>query len=271
MTLNINILIYSDILLIIGKKFMIKKGYTLAEVLITLTVLGVIAVILIPGIVNKIQDRITVAKVQRYVGIINNILERIYVTEPPFNSRANSSYADRFNNDKYFVDLFKNNLKGAQIITDRSYHGYKNLWGRPSYIIDFHYQSGQGTYFLKLKDGGLLSIKLTDPKGYTHPYCGSNRNCTMYGVILIDINGKKGKNRLGYDIFAFTFGPPGINLYKPEANDNGGNAYYSTKVPGDCNFMTGSSDSALAGLSCGFWIMRHKNMNYKYKNVSSEW
>ena len=49
-----------------------KKAFTLAEILITLSILGVVAAITIPTIINKNSEKITVAKVKKIYATLNN-------------------------------------------------------------------------------------------------------------------------------------------------------------------------------------------------------
>ena len=42
-----------------------KKAFTLAEVLITLTILGVVAAIAVPNLIRNYQDKVTVTQVKK--------------------------------------------------------------------------------------------------------------------------------------------------------------------------------------------------------------
>ena len=57
-----------------------NKAFTLAETLITLSILGVVAALIIPSIINNWQKRVTITKLQRaYSYIMNNIQETLVV------------------------------------------------------------------------------------------------------------------------------------------------------------------------------------------------
>ena len=45
----------------------IRKGFTLAEVLITLVIIGVIAALMIPALMNKTNEQETVVAVKRHI------------------------------------------------------------------------------------------------------------------------------------------------------------------------------------------------------------
>ena len=49
-----------------------KNGFTLAEVLITLVIIGVIAALTIPNLMQKYQEQTTVKKVQKFYSTLSN-------------------------------------------------------------------------------------------------------------------------------------------------------------------------------------------------------
>ena len=51
-----------------------KKAFTLAEVLITLGIIGIVAAMTLPTVVNKYQERVTVTKVKKFYSLINQVL-----------------------------------------------------------------------------------------------------------------------------------------------------------------------------------------------------
>ena len=52
-----------------------KKAFTLAEVLITLTIIGIIAALTIPNLMQKWQDQHTVSAVKEAYAILNNAVK----------------------------------------------------------------------------------------------------------------------------------------------------------------------------------------------------
>ena len=53
-----------------------SKGFTLAEILITLSILGVVAVITIPNIIQKQKERIYVTRLKLAYSILSNAAEQ---------------------------------------------------------------------------------------------------------------------------------------------------------------------------------------------------
>ena len=58
---------------------MYKKGFTLAEILIALTLIGVIAAVTLPGILGDTQHRDIRAKVQKAYNTLNNAYSLAYI------------------------------------------------------------------------------------------------------------------------------------------------------------------------------------------------
>ncbi len=75
--------------------------------------------------------------------------------------------------------------------------------------------------------------------------------------VRIDINGKKGPNRFGYDVFFFPFYEKGLHLN------------YDKNTCDIKNYYTDMQHTN--GWACSIWIMKKNNMKYKYDSVRSEW
>ena len=54
-----------------------KYAFTLAEVLITIGVIGVVAAMVMPGIVENVQERILIVKLKQTYSILSNGLKRM--------------------------------------------------------------------------------------------------------------------------------------------------------------------------------------------------
>ena len=58
-----------------------KKGFTLAEVLITLSILGIVAAIMIPSTVNRLQDTQQLTGFKRAYSMLENAIQMMYAVE----------------------------------------------------------------------------------------------------------------------------------------------------------------------------------------------
>ena len=111
---------------------------------------------------------------------------------------------------------------------------------------------------MKLKNGMAVSVNVIWTK---------DEYKRGIGTIRVDINGNKGPNSYGYDVFFFVYDDNGIESSKfrsymlAEQGKAGGHKENCSK----------DSTHENAGESCSMWIMKHNNMDYKYRDVRAEW
>ena len=169
------------------RKYSFKKGFTLAEVLITLAIIGIVAALTIPNLVTNYQKKQTISGLKEVYSILNNTVRLSEVENGPM---ANWTFPE-FNNldstgefiKKYYLPYLRSAKMYSRDEFEDEYPKYsvKNLSGE-----------GQGnvSYFhvVFLSNGMLLFFN-----GYG----------TGYFWIYADINGLAGPNRIGRDIFVF--------------------------------------------------------------------
>ena len=252
-------------------------GFTLAEVLITLAILGVVAAIMIPSTMQRVTDRQTVAAVKRAYSLIENALQMSFVIHgDPNQYLIPNGSSDSYSNPQVFVERFNsflayskscgapssdNNCFGdiGDVSDSTFYKVYKNLRNE----IGNQYMSvnGAGVFNGILKNGMFINIQNI----HNRPYLGG-----FFCIFRVDINGKRGPNRYGYDVFFFPATNKGIiNNQTPGITSD----YYGFHFTGTnrCNKSNTSVDVQERGVSCAEWIVKHNNMDYKYRDVSSEW
>jgi len=168
-------------------------GFTLAEVLITLGIIGVVAAITIPGLINNYKAHKLRSSFLKNYSIIQQVFKQME------NDDVSLALSDYAGNSGSFYQTFKNYLAGAQECgTFSKKEGgcykysdsnapYKNLTGNKT-ISKAYFDDGQ----LVLPDGTLLAFE--------QPAKGT------YVWVFADINGYKNPpNKLGYDLFCFQF------------------------------------------------------------------
>ncbi len=154
------------------------KGFTLAEVLITLGIIGIVAAMTLPTIIDKYKKMQTAVAVKKVYTEMIQTIKRAEVDYGEFknwdiNSDANTTYEINlaFGN-KYLQPYFKN-LRPIK-------EGMKNvLW-------DNNGISTSGANFIT-NNGTIISISV--------------HSSIIFA--LIDINGYKKPNKMGNDIFYF--------------------------------------------------------------------
>ena len=162
------------------------KGFTLAEVLITLGIIGVVAAMTIPTLIANAQKHSAVTGLIEADSIINQaIRSSMYDTDESGAGELDTSLSIQEFAEKYFTPY----LKVARICTKMSdgcwktenFNGYYDLAGTK--VTD------SVPYSLVLTNGMIFGFSKID--GY---------NLTS---IVVDINGKSRKNTLGKDVFVF--------------------------------------------------------------------
>ena len=113
------------------------KGFTLAEVLITLGVLGIVIAMTLPTLVQKHKERVLVAKLQKFYSTMN---QAIMLAENVYGER------ETWFEDIYGVDEDGNSLN--QVWFDRYLKKYLNI------LKEEPYKSGIVIYYLV--DGGAF-------------------------------------------------------------------------------------------------------------------
>ena len=165
-----------------------KKAFTLAEVLITLLIIGVIASIVIPGVINDTKEAEFNVGVKKTYADLSNALKMVLIN--------NGNVLD-FANEPALRDDFCNVMtcvakgRGIDVVPGGdAFYRYKN---KAVIEGDFNYSNN---IVAKLNNGTLFLILPVDS------------TCAVWGVnvcakIQIDINGLKGPAMAGKDVYMF--------------------------------------------------------------------
>ncbi len=220
-------------------------GFTLAEVLITLGVIGIVASMTMPNLIQKHKEKETVAKLKKINSILSQALisaiDESGTTVDQWNLEGgDSKNGSQILADNYFKPYFKIADNCSIIKSCIGHDRYIYLNGTPH--ISY---ANQGSYKHLLLADGTLIIFHVSPNFKT---CSQNNNCAE---IFVDTNGYyKGPNQFGKDFFVFSVKKDKIIPY--------GTQRELTNFATNCNRTKGSG----YGLSCGAWILAYENMDY---------
>ena len=221
---------------------LVKWGFTLAEVLITLGVIGVVAAMTMPTLINKYRERQFVSGLQKAISTMENAYKLAfhengesddfgyiapeYVPLPPEEGTGVYNKNGSYNSDKLFQALSKylNIAKDCGINAEKEgcfsetiYSPFReNTWNLVA-------MQGHSRRFFILKDGTSIGV-------------------TGGGNTYIDVNGLKAPNTLGIDVFQ-------VRL------KNGRVSYYDDGADGTVKCYTDE-------FTCTSWVIRNLNMDY---------
>lgn len=172
-----------------------KKGFTLAEVLITLGIIGVVAAMTLPALIQNYQDK-----------QFKTAYKKAYAD-------VNAAFKFMVANDEYVTPQRKNN--GGLVFFSEDENGFgNNLKTLSKYfkITKTCYNNNAGECFVLDAECGRSNGKGGCPvKSYAF-IDSSGRQWYMYGnnesTFIVDTNGNKKPNVLGKDRFPLAFPTP---------------------------------------------------------------
>ena len=233
-----------------------KAAFTLAEVLITLGVIGIVAAITLPSVITKLNNRGYVEQFKKDYSVIQQATGAVAQElgeEPAYWNY--SEYVDSYEllNEKIW-NLYKKNMKLAKSECEFAYeedvdskcvlsnYKYKSLNGetqlKPFYSSIMLYHTSM---IAMLADGSSVAAVFQKVGSGSVFWPLVNEKIKI--LFIVDVNGKKKPNTLGRDIFF-------VVLY-----NDGKILPYGTEDTSDCT----PED---AGNSCAARIINEGKMNY---------
>ena len=209
-----------------------KKAFTLAETLLVLMIIGVIAAMVIPSLMNNPRNRDNVSRLKKIAGELTTATTLLQLEAGPVDGWDWTSEAD-------IVDLYKKKFKVMKEcgMSDGCFpEDTKSLSGS-----DLNESSGY--YKIILADGTSLGIKACNG-GCTPGNYGLDSSNELLGLFLVDVNGFRGPNKGGLDTFVF-------GLVKHKGVQAGGS--YSS---------AGCDQRSSNCLNCAAKVIREDNINY---------
>lgn len=221
-------------------KFIKHAAFTLAEVLIVLGIIGIIAELTIPTLMTSFQQQSTVVKLKETYSILNNALGMAkveYGTDIGQWTIKNSSDQEAATSftETYLLKYIKTvEICGTSNAANCTYNIYD--LNNPGNVFDTRCGAA-GFYTFKLINGVLLSVIFWDSS--------SNILANDRFVVFIDVNAQDKPNIMGKDIFLVEpggdFGGPDKNKLVPYG--------HSTSRSRSC-YLTGSCEYDWSGIAC---------------------
>ena len=217
-----------------------KAAFTLAEVLITIGIIGVVSALTIPTLMAKITEKQTVTKLRATQSILYRAIKLAEDEEGDpscwgLNMDASEGDAKIIAKKmkkylKIAIDCGTSDTNGMCIPND----DYKKLSGGNQ----ANYATMNHMYKVKLLNGTSVFFRSRYPEE-------QNSNNIFY--FFVDTNGKNPPNTFGIDLFAFTYNPENNGLIPAGSKD------FKT---------TGCFGENSIGLGCAYYVLQTGKMDY---------
>ena len=251
-----------------------KSAFTLAEVLITLGVIGVVAALTLPTLITNYKNKVYVNQLKATLSILSTGINKLMIDSGCegsdlmctglFPNEIDETYYD--NLDKAVKKAFK----GVKSCTNNSKECEYSVNG-----LNYKFYAGQAN--LGVTSGSYLSYGSRGMYTYILPngviFYIANRNCvqTSYPTIstklqyrcadvAFDVNGKKSPNIWGRDLFSYTVAQDGTfypyggvefaKFFSGASWENSGSYYLKGGNTNNCD-----TEKSSVGYACSARIM----------------
>ena len=228
-----------------------KAAFTLAEVLITLGIIGVVAAMTMPSLIQSHQDKEITARLKKVYSVLGNAYLRAYtdIGEPTTWGLITIGTSGSLEDYKSSVALYEAMGKYINIARDCKNTTNSGCFASGNYYyLDgskwTNYETARHIYRVITNDGVSLGFH-----GYSADCSAQELNMTKCGVIHVDIDGpKRGTSTFGKDLFRFFVTEKGI-------------------VPDGVPLQVGSNDfndtqCSKLGYHCTIWVLENGNRDY---------
>jgi len=219
-----------------------KAAFTLAEVLITLAIIGVVAAMTIPTLINNYQEKVTVTKVKKAFNTLTNAYRLAQIDHGSIDQWGIDPNVNTFTGES--ASIVANKIKPYLRVIDDC--GTSTCDG---YIEVITYLSGVKqnkddaiSNAIDMSHNNIYKMRLADGVGV---YIRSKDNAAE---LFLDINDGKEPNILGKDIFHFAITSTGVI-------DTGVGEDPSSTSFAACN-------PKKEGWYCTGWVIHKGNMDY---------
>ena len=163
-------------------------AFTLAEVLVTLGIIGVVSAMTVPSLMQNHQRKTYVTQLHQ----VYNLFQQAFLQYTNDKNALNLHEAGLISSAEVsnFMNSYFKIVQSCTDFTECFYDGsYKNMSGTDLTNASYWPGASAAPCFV-LANGASVCVE-------------NSKYHTTYGHITIDINGKKGPNKWGYDLFNF--------------------------------------------------------------------
>lgn len=208
-----------------------SKAFTLAEIMITLLIIGVVASIILPAIIEDTQNEEFYTLLKKDYSIFSDAAKRMMMDNGGNLAGLFTNGFDIQNKFGEHIILTKKCSNAQQGCFYAGTSTWQNLHGDDGWFN--HTSSGANSSTAILSNGGLVFFQLQATDCENNYGTGSLAEHTC-GWIHIDVNGFKGPNTLGRDIYALFVTNTGMQPFGiPKASYHSWSAYCNKDYAGN--------------------------------------
>lgn len=256
-----------------------KKGFTIAEVLIVLGIIGVVAAMTLSNLITNYQKKEAVVQLKKAYSELSQGFSSL-ILEEGINDFGETTLIQSINGDtlkgseqKKFTIELKKIFNISKVYDNGTYPyntNYKYLGDNSSLWNIFN---ADLDYVFILNDGKIEYLKM-----YKNPIKSSYTDSEIieaggkmfktYGSVWIDVNGAKAPNKIGRDLFQYIIAQNGMpypgngrdhSIYATGKDWRVQNYYWRSNNKAQCN----PENMSYAGFGCAGRIMEENwEMNY---------
>ena len=237
-----------------------RVAFTLAEVLITLGIIGVVAAFTLPTVIQSYQEKVTVTRLEKTYSSLSQAFEQAINNNGTVDNWCDNE--DLSNNYKICSNKIAEKLKPYLKIIKTCQVCQQGCFGNEYkflYSNGWAYYNSNAQQFV-VADGITVTFNAENGDRYENLWCQVNKNETNSywryvgncGEVFVDINGSKAPNIISKDLFYF-------RIYKDGIAASG--------LPADTVWVTNFESICLGKQlhkvdTCSGWILVNKNMDY---------
>lgn len=197
-----------------GKGLIINRGFTLAEVLITLGIIGIVSALTLPAVLAKAEKIILKNQFKKTYSMLSQAIDKSvvqYGARPDCYYGLNNNYADSVNLaicSDFTENYLLKNLKIIKKCPEKSFENGCIPKYKGADDIKKEENPDMTDEELQNEMSGVSGLKQQNILNRSEAYVLSDGSVLVsYGTFLhpslfmVDINGKKGPNKWGYDLF----------------------------------------------------------------------
>ena len=192
-----------------------NKGFTLAEVLITMVIIGIIAAITVPALLLTTQKKENVVRYKKALSTINQAISRNFALHSfdmsSITSNCINEATDNPSNISSVCSIFNttllriNSYDYSKLKTEKGNLYYKDLYNKGTTSDTLIKEQGIQLYYYEMITGGIFAFHSPHKGNNTIPACSlrgrtlqeamKDKEFQKYCIAWVDINGVKAPNK----------------------------------------------------------------------------